>query len=60
MCVNNLPAFTSVRGCWILELQTAVSCHMVLGMEPGFSGRTVNAANHWTISPTLTVRTPEC
>ena len=36
-----------------LELQTAVSCLWVLGIEPGFSARTASVLNHWDISPAL-------
>ena len=54
MTLSVLPAWTSVWGCWVLwywSYRQVWAAMWVLGMEPGFSGRAVNALNHWTISP---------
>ena len=32
--IGVLPVYMSVQGCWILELQTVVSCSVGAGIEP--------------------------
>ena len=55
MCVGALPAYVSVYHAYAvpqeartlqLELQTVVSCHAMLGIEPGPSGKAASALNH--------------
>jgi hypothetical protein len=39
---------------WLeLDLQRTVSSHVVLGIEPGTSGRAVTAFEHGVISPAM-------
>lgn len=41
-----------------LELQRAVNCHMIVGMEATFPGRTSSVLNCWVLScPTTTTST---
>lgn len=50
ICLGGLPVCMSVLGCWILERQLWAS-KGILGIEPGFQGRPVNALNCWPIFP---------
>lgn len=52
MCCGVLPACMSVRGCKILELQTAVICRVgAENLNPG-PERAVSTLNDWAVSPT--------